>query len=78
MTGKPPLEIDLSSINLKALVTDLVYTPLDTPLLAQAYSLGCSVVDGIGMLLHQGGPGFEAWFGTRPIVDSEVEALVLK
>ena len=78
MTGNPPLEIDLSSINSQATVTDLVYTPLETPLLVQARSFGCSVVGGVGMLLHQGAPGFEAWFGTRPIVDSEVEALVLK
>ena len=78
MTGKPPLEIDLSSINPKAMVTDLVYTPLETPFLVQARSFGCSVVGGVGMLLHQGTPGFEAWFGTCPIVDSEVEALVIK
>ena len=78
MIGKPPLEIDLSLINSKATVTDLVYTPLETPLLVQARSRGCSVVNGVGMLLHQAVPGFEAWFGTCPIVDSEVEALVLK
>ena len=78
MIGKPPLEIDLSLINSKATVTDLIYTPLETPLLVQARSRGCSVVNGVGMLLHQAVPGFEAWFGTCPIVDSEVEALVLK
>ena len=78
MIGKPPLEINLSALNPTALVTDLIYAPLETSLLAQARGLGCDVVGGIGMLLHQGVPGFEAWFGTRPTVDAEIEALVLK
>ncbi|MDT2075044.1 MAG: shikimate dehydrogenase, partial [Planktomarina sp.] len=47
-----------------------------TPLLAQARSLGCPVVGGIGMLLYQGVPGFEAWFGVRPAVTKEIEAIV--
>ena len=78
MIGKPPLEINLSALNPTALVTDLIYAPLETAFLAQAHSFGCDVVGGIGMLLHQGVPGFEAWFGTRPTVDAEIEALVLK
>ena len=78
MIGKPPLEINLSALNPTALVTDLIYAPLETAFLAQARGLGCDVVGGIGMLLHQGVPGFEAWFGTRPTVDAEIEALVLK
>ena len=78
MTGRPPLKIDISGINPAALVTDLIYVPLETPLLKQAKSLGCSVVGGIGMLLNQGVPGFEAWFGVRPVVDAEIEALVVE
>ena len=78
MTGKPPLEIDISEINPAALVTDLIYAPIETPLLKQAKTLGCSVVGGVGMLLNQGVPGFEAWFGIRPVVDAEIEALVVE
>jgi shikimate dehydrogenase len=78
MTGNPSLSIDLSAINSSALVADLIYAPLETALLVQARGFGCEVVGGIGMLLHQGVPGFEAWFGIRPIVDAEIEALVLK
>ena len=77
MTGKPALEFDLTNINPRALVADLIYAPLETQLLKDARARGCDVVGGIGMLLHQGVPGFEAWFGTRPAVDEELEALVL-
>ncbi|WP_347853647.1 shikimate dehydrogenase, partial [Planktomarina sp.] len=77
MIGKPDLDFDLTHVNLRALVTDLIYAPLETQLLRDARALGCEVVGGIGMLLHQGVPGFEAWFGTRPVVDQELEALVL-
>jgi shikimate dehydrogenase len=59
-----------------ALVTDLVYVPLETPLLAEARRLGLRTVDGLGMLLHQAVPGFEAWFGRRPEVTPELRALV--
>ena len=55
-----------------ALVTDIVYTPLITPLLAQAQKQGLKTVDGLGMLLHQGVPGFEKWFGIRPQVTNEL------
>lgn len=57
-----------------ALVTDIVYTPLETPLLAEARALGLRTVDGLGMLLHQAVPGFEAWFGVRPEVTRELRA----
>jgi shikimate dehydrogenase len=67
MTGKAALEFDLTDINPHALVTDLI----------DARARGCEVVGGIGMLLHQAVPGFEAWFGTRPEVDQELEALML-
>ncbi len=77
MTGKPALQFDLTNVNPNALVTDLIYAPLETQLLKDARARGCEVVSGIGMLLHQGVPGFEAWFGSRPVVDEELEALVL-
>ncbi|MFZ1470918.1 MAG: shikimate dehydrogenase [Paracoccaceae bacterium] len=69
MTGKPDFRVPLDALNPQALVTDLVYTPLKTALLAEAESMGCTVVDGLGMLLHQAAPGFERWFGQRPEVD---------
>ena len=59
-----------------ALVTDIVYTPLETPLLAEARALGLRTADGLGMLLHQAVPGFEAWFGVRPEVTPELRALI--
>lgn len=72
MTGKPPLEIPLDAAPAGALVTDMVYSPLITPLLAEAQARGLATVDGLGMLLHQARPGFRYWFGQ----DAEVtEAL---
>ena len=59
-----------------ALVTDIVYTPLETPLLADARARGLRTVDGLGMLLHQAVPGFEAWFGVRPEVTPALRASV--
>ncbi len=76
MVGKPPLEVPLEALGQNTVVTDLVYTPLETPLLHAARARGCEVVDGLGMLLHQGVPGFEAWFGVRPIVDDTLRAAV--
>ncbi|MCC1480963.1 shikimate dehydrogenase [Roseibaca sp. Y0-43] len=77
MTGHPALEMDLSALPASALVTDIVYTPLETPLLAQARAKGCAVVDGLGMLLHQAVPGFERWFGLRPEVTDDLRRAVL-
>jgi len=77
MQGNPPLDLDLSALPNTAIVTDLVYTPLETPLLAAARARGNSCVDGLGMLLHQAAPGFERWFGTRPEVDADLRAAVL-
>jgi shikimate dehydrogenase len=68
MTGQPPLEINLAALPVEAVVDDIVYVPLETPLLAQARARGNQVVDGLGMLLHQARPGFAAWFGTEPEV----------
>lgn len=59
-----------------ALVTDIVYVPLVTPLLAEARARGLRTVDGLGMLLHQAVPGFEAWFGIRPEVTPDLRAAV--
>ncbi|KAF0676315.1 shikimate dehydrogenase [Profundibacterium mesophilum] len=78
MTGKPELKIPLDALSSDALVTDLVYTPLETPLLAAARARGCRVVDGLGMLIHQAVPGFERWFGMRPVVDDTVRDVILK
>ncbi|PCJ87246.1 MAG: shikimate dehydrogenase [Hyphomicrobiales bacterium] len=77
MVGQPALEFPLTDLNPRALVTDIVYTPLETPLLAQAKAQGNKVVDGVGMLLHQAVPGFEKWFGVRPKVSDELRAHVL-
>ena len=76
MVGKPPLEIDLAPLKENALVCDLVYVPLETPLLARARARGHRIVDGLGMLLHQAGFGFEKWFGVMPKVTKELRALV--
>jgi len=77
MEGQPPLELDLGALPPDALVTDLVYSPLVTPLLAAAGARGNPLVDGLGMLLHQARPGFEAWFGVRPEVTPTLRAFVL-
>ena len=77
MTGQPPLEIDLQSLPRAALVTDIVYSPLETGLLAAARARGHAVVDGLGMLLHQARPGFHAWFGVDPEVSEALCATVL-
>jgi shikimate dehydrogenase len=78
MTGKPSLEIDLADLPKAALVTDIVYAPLETDLLKQAAARGNRTVDGLGMLLHQAVPGFERWFGVRPEVDDDLRALILR
>jgi shikimate dehydrogenase len=76
MTGKPPLDLDLSALPKDATVADIVYSPLETPLLAAAKARGNRIVDGLGMLLHQAVPGFECWFGVRPEVTPELRAHV--
>ena len=77
MQGKPELRIPLDGLRRGTVVTDLVYAPLKTRLLAEAEDAGCVVVDGLGMLLHQAVPGFERWFGIRPEVDVDTRAAVL-
>jgi shikimate dehydrogenase len=76
MTGQPALEIDLALLDRRAIVSDIVYSPLETPLLAAARARGLRAVEGLGMLLHQAAPGFERWFGVRPIVSGELRALI--
>ena len=76
MRGQGALDLDLSGLPNEAVVADLVYVPLTTPLLAAAKARGLKTADGLGMLLHQGVRGFELWFGRRPQVTSELRALV--
>jgi shikimate dehydrogenase len=76
MKGQPPLEIDVAVLPPQSVVADLVYVPLDTPLLAAARARGLKTADGLGMLLHQAVRGFELWFGRRPEVTAELRALV--
>lgn len=77
MAGKPELRVPLDAIGPGMLVTDLVYTPLETRLLREAKEQGAQTVDGLGMLLHQAVPGFERWFGVRPEVDEATRAAIL-
>ncbi len=77
MSGQPPLEIDLARLPATAVVNDIVYTPLETPLLAAARARGLSAVDGLGMLLYQAQAGFEGWFGVKPAVTPQLRAHVL-
>lgn len=77
MEGKQPLRVPLDALSDRALVTDLVYTPLMTDFLKRAAQRGCRVVDGLGMLLHQAVPGFERWFGPRPQVDEDTRKAAL-
>lgn len=77
MAGQPPLDLPLDALPRTAVVSDIVYVPLDTPLLAAARARGNPAVDGLGMLLHQGRPGFAAWFGTMPAVTPALRAAVM-
>lgn len=78
MAGNPALDLSIDALPPDALVTDLVYTPLNTPLLAKARKRGNTAVDGLGMLLHQAVPAFEKWFGVKPTVDEKLRSIVLK
>ncbi|WP_045363807.1 shikimate dehydrogenase [Methyloceanibacter caenitepidi] len=77
MAGQAPLDIMVSALPADAVVADIVYVPLETPLLAAARARGLTGVDGLGMLLHQAVPGFERWFGVRPEVTPDLRALVV-
>jgi shikimate dehydrogenase len=76
MTGHPPLTFNVKRLPASAVVADIVYAPLETPLLAAARRRGLRAVDGLGMLLHQAVGGFERWFGIRPEVTADLRALV--
>lgn len=77
MVGQPELRVPLDGLREGDVVTDLVYAPLETHLLATARAARCTIVDGLGMLLHQAVPGFERWFGTRPEVTQATRLAVL-
>lgn len=77
MSGNPPLTLDVDLLPESALVSDIVYAPLVTPLLSEAQARGLATVDGIGMLLWQAQPAFEAFFGVRPTVSPALQAAVL-
>jgi len=76
MRGQPPLTVDLAPLPPHAVVSDIVYVPLETDLLRAARARGLKTVSGIGMLLHQAAPSFERWFGRRPEVTAELRSLV--
>jgi shikimate dehydrogenase len=78
MGGQPPLDLDLSHLKKDAIVSDIVYAPLMTPLLKAAQEKGNRIVTGIGMLLHQARPAFQAWTGVMPDVTKDLETLVLR
>lgn len=77
MSGQPQLTVPIETLADGATVADIVYTPLETALLAAARARHHPVVDGLGMLLHQAVPGFEKWFGLRPRVTPKLRQLVL-
>lgn len=74
MKGEPPLDIDLTSMPAQSIIVDIVYRPLETPLLVRAKARGLKVIDGLGMLLRQAQPGFAAWFGVEPKVTPQLRA----
>jgi shikimate dehydrogenase len=76
MIGQPPLDLALDRLPAAALVCDIVYIPLETPLLASARRRGHRTVDGLGMLLHQARPAWQAWFGLDPQVTPELRAAI--
>lgn len=78
MVGKSEFRVPLDGLSPKAVVSDIVYTPLQTKLLETAAEIGCRTVDGLGMLLHQAVPGFDRWFGLRPEVTEKTRAAILR
>ena len=77
MDGQQPLDISLRALDDEAVVCDIVYTPLNTPLLIEAKKRGHPCVDGLGMLIHQAELGFQHWFGIAPPVDADVRRVLL-
>jgi shikimate dehydrogenase len=76
MVGQPPLDLSLDKLPKTALVSDIIYIPKETPLLAAARARGNQTVNGLGMLLHQARPAFNAWFGVMPEVTAELRSLI--
>jgi shikimate dehydrogenase len=76
MVGQPPLDLALDGLPTSALVCDIVYVPLQTPLLAAARQHGNRTVDGLGMLLHQARPAWQAWFALDPEVTPELRVVL--
>jgi shikimate dehydrogenase len=76
MIGQAPLDISLNALPASAVVADIVYAPLETPLLAAARRLRLATVDGLGMLLHQARPAFRDWFGVMPEVTPALRELI--
>ena len=76
MVHGDPLDMDVSHLSPRTIVADIVYVPLETPLLAAARRRGLRTLDGLGMLLHQAVPGFEKWFGRKPEVTPTLRALL--
>jgi shikimate dehydrogenase len=76
MTGQPALDLGLDQLPAAALVSDIIYVPRETPLLAAARQRGNRTVNGLGMLLHQARPAFHAWFGVMPEVTTELRAVI--
>jgi shikimate dehydrogenase len=76
MHGQAPLDVALDALPLEAMVSDAVYIPLETPLLAQARMRGHRTVNGLGMLLNQARPAFQSWFGVLPEITPELQAAV--
>jgi shikimate dehydrogenase len=72
MSGQPPLDLSLAALPQHALVSDVIYVPLETPLLAAARARGNATVNGLGMLLNQARPAFKAWFGVMPEITAEL------
>jgi len=77
MMGQDPLRLEPFAIKPEGVVVDIVYRPLETQLLRDARKRGLRVVDGLGMLLHQAVPGFQAWFGVKPVVSPGLRAYLL-
>ncbi|MBD25116.1 MAG: shikimate dehydrogenase [Candidatus Marinimicrobia bacterium] len=77
MTGQPKLEMDIGRLSGSGVVADIVYSPLETPLLAAAHANGLRTVDGLGMLLYQAQAGFEGWFGKKPAVTPSLRQHIL-
>ena len=77
MHGQPPLDVVLDALPAAAMVSDAIYIPMETPLLAQARLRGHRTVNGLGMLLNQARPAFKAWFGVMPEITPELRAAIL-